>query len=73
MVKLEEEAKEEAEVKTQDDSTVHDPYFAPIVSLPEVDVPSGEQEEEEIFRMRAKLFRFDTEADPPEWKERGIA
>lgn len=21
--------------------------------------------------MRAKLFRFDSAADPPEWKERG--
>ena len=71
MVKLEEETKQESDVKSQDDS-VHDPYFAPIVNLPEVEVPSGETEEEEIFRMRAKLFRFDTEADPPEWKERGI-
>merc|ERR1711981_719492 len=24
-----------------------------------------------IFKMRAKLFRFDSSADPPEWKERG--
>ncbi|XP_065893452.1 ran-specific GTPase-activating protein-like [Dysidea avara] len=22
--------------------------------------------------MRAKLFRFDTKEDPPEWKERGV-
>ena len=32
---------------------------------------SGEDNEEEIFRMRAKLFRFDASAEPAEWKERG--
>ena len=24
-----------------------------------------------LFSRRAKLFRFDSELDPPEWKERG--
>lgn len=24
-----------------------------------------------LFDRRAKLYRFDSEADPPEWKERG--
>ena len=52
------------------DSTV-DPYYPPIVSLPEVDVPTGEDEEEEIFKIRSKLFRFDSTESPPEWKERG--
>merc|ERR1712004_61214 len=58
------------QVQTHDDST-HDPYYLPIVNLPEVDVPNGEDNEEEIFKIRAKLFRFDSAADPPEWKERG--
>jgi len=48
-----------------------DPYYPPIVNLPEVDVPTGEDEEEEIFKIRSKLFRFDSAPTPPEWKERG--
>lgn len=49
----------------------HDPHFEPIVSLPEQDVKTLEEDEEELFKMRAKLYRFATENDPPEWKERG--
>uniref|UniRef100_W5MWC4 E3 SUMO-protein ligase RanBP2 n=1 Tax=Lepisosteus oculatus TaxID=7918 RepID=W5MWC4_LEPOC len=47
------------------------PHFEPIVPLPEkVDVKTGEEDEEEMFCNRSKLFRFDTETK--EWKERGI-
>ncbi|KAJ8252858.1 hypothetical protein GJAV_G00206370 [Gymnothorax javanicus] len=47
------------------------PHFEPIVPLPDkVDVKTGEEEEEEMFCNRAKLFRFDSETR--EWKERGI-
>ena len=47
------------------------PHFEPIVPLPDkVDVKTGEEEEEEMFCNRAKLFRFDTETK--EWKERGV-
>ncbi|KAG9271314.1 E3 SUMO-protein ligase RanBP2-like isoform X2 [Astyanax mexicanus] len=47
------------------------PHFEPIVPLPDkVDVKTGEEEEEEMFCNRAKLFRF--EAETKEWKERGI-
>uniref|UniRef100_A0A673XYN9 RanBD1 domain-containing protein n=1 Tax=Salmo trutta TaxID=8032 RepID=A0A673XYN9_SALTR len=47
------------------------PHFEPIVPLPDkVDVKTGEEEEEEMFCNRAKLFRFD--AETKEWKERGI-
>nr|XP_023673326.1 E3 SUMO-protein ligase RanBP2 [Paramormyrops kingsleyae] len=47
------------------------PHFEPIIPLPDkVDVKTGEEEEEEIFCSRAKLFRF--ESDSKEWKERGI-
>jgi Ran-binding protein 1 len=53
------------------DSSHHDPYYPPIVNLPEVDVPTGEDGEDEIFKIRAKLFRFDSASSPPEWKERG--
>ena len=34
----------------------HDPYYPPIVSLPEVKVPTGEDGEEEIFKVRARTF-----------------
>ncbi|XP_054630374.1 ran-specific GTPase-activating protein [Dunckerocampus dactyliophorus] len=49
----------------------HDPQFEPIVTLPEQDIKTLEEDEEEIFKMRAKLYRFASENDPPEWKERG--
>ncbi|XP_062874026.1 ran-specific GTPase-activating protein [Trichomycterus rosablanca] len=53
------------------EDTNHDPHFDPIVSLPEQEVKTLEEDEEEIFKMRAKLYRFASENDPPEWKERG--
>uniref|UniRef100_A0A674I3N3 RAN binding protein 2 n=1 Tax=Terrapene triunguis TaxID=2587831 RepID=A0A674I3N3_9SAUR len=47
------------------------PHFEPVVPLPDkVEVKTGEEDEEEFFCNRAKLFRFDTESK--EWKERGI-
>lgn len=67
---------EERAVESDNDSTHVEededgPHFEPIVPLPDkVDVKTGEEEEEEIFCNRAKLYRFDT--DTKEWKERGI-
>ncbi|XP_069060585.1 E3 SUMO-protein ligase RanBP2-like isoform X2 [Pleurodeles waltl] len=47
------------------------PHFEPVVPLPDkVEVKTGEEDEEELFSNRAKLFRFDN--DLKEWKERGI-
>ncbi len=47
--------------------------FEPVVSgLSEVAVVSGEEEEDTVFKTRARLFRYAREADPPCWKERGI-
>eukprot|EP00695_Tsukubamonas_globosa_P003188 TRINITY_DN509_c0_g1_i1.p1 TRINITY_DN509_c0_g1~~TRINITY_DN509_c0_g1_i1.p1 ORF type:complete len:199 (+),score=116.21 TRINITY_DN509_c0_g1_i1:69-599(+) len=37
--------------------------------LPEIEVKTMEEDEEVLFKMRAKLFRFDKAAN--EWKERG--
>lgn len=48
-----------------------DVHFDPIVKLAPVELKTLEEDEEEVFKMRAKLFRFDASADPPEWKERG--
>lgn len=43
-------------------------HFEPIVQLPDnVDLKTGEEDEEEIYRQRAKLYRYDDNA----WKERG--
>ncbi|KAL0185358.1 hypothetical protein M9458_021055, partial [Cirrhinus mrigala] len=64
------------EEKSDNDSTHVEededgPHFEPIVPLPDkVDVKTSEEEEEEMFCKRAKLFRFDSETK--EWKERGI-
>lgn len=69
-------AGEEKTAESDNDSTQVEededgPHFEPIVPLPDkVDVKTGEEEEEEIFCNRAKLYRFDTETK--EWKERGI-
>merc|ERR1712018_309681 len=71
MVKFENNENENDNEKTDNVVEDADPYFVPIVSLPEVEVPTGEDQENEIFKMRAKLFRYDSCADPPEWKERG--
>ncbi|XP_023348327.1 RANBP2-like and GRIP domain-containing protein 5/6 isoform X4 [Eurytemora carolleeae] len=54
-----------------EDGDGHDPHFEPIVPLPElVSVTTGEEEEEVLFKHRAKVYRFDT--DTKEWKERGV-
>ncbi|KAK5861323.1 hypothetical protein PBY51_022730 [Eleginops maclovinus] len=70
-------AAEEERAAESDNESTHveededGPHFEPIVPLPDkVDVKTGEEEEEEMFCNRAKLFRFDT--DTKEWKERGI-
>ncbi|KAL8811265.1 MAG: hypothetical protein Q9223_006608 [Gallowayella weberi] len=47
-----------------------DVHFEPVVHLTEkVDTKTNEESEEQTFKMRAKLFRFDR--DSREWKERG--
>ena len=43
--------------------------FEPVVKLPDkVDIITGEEEEEELYKHRAKLYRFIN----GEWKERGV-
>ncbi|KAL2092208.1 hypothetical protein ACEWY4_012006 [Coilia grayii] len=66
------DTQEDHETSTDNaDDPNHDPHFEPIVSLPVQDVKTLEEDEEELFKMRAKLYRFASENDPPEWKERG--
>ncbi|KAI9000966.1 ran/spi1 binding protein [Trametes punicea] len=48
----------------------HDPHFEPVIRLTEqVETKTLEEDEDVLFKMRAKLFRFATESS--EWKERG--
>lgn len=48
----------------------YDPHYEPIISLPdEIQVSTGEEEEEKLFGERAKLYRYDVRTK--EWKERG--
>jgi len=44
-------------------------HFEPLVKLTEVKVQTHEEDEDTLFKMRAKLFRFDT--TEKQWKERG--
>ncbi|PNT30841.1 hypothetical protein POPTR_006G102400v4 [Populus trichocarpa] len=43
---------------------------APIVKLEEVPVTTGEEDEDAILDLKAKLYRFDKEGS--QWKERGV-
>jgi len=72
------ETKEVQEVATADtpekvdkEEEHYDPFYPPIVSLPLVEVRPGEEGEVEVFKRRAKLYRYASESEPPEWKERG--
>lgn len=44
--------------------------FKPVVQLDEVEVSTGEEEEENLFDYKSKLYRYDNESS--EWKERGV-
>lgn len=60
------------DVRQEDDPENEEPDvdFQPVVHLTEkVDVKTNEELEEQTFKMRAKLFKFDR--DSREWKERG--
>ncbi|KAM0941244.1 putative Ran binding domain, PH-like domain superfamily [Dioscorea sansibarensis] len=59
----EEEAPEAAE---DEDTGAH---VAPIVRLEEVAVTTGEEEEDVLLDLKAKLYRFDKDGN--QWKERG--
>jgi len=39
--------------------------------LSEIEVKTMEENEDVLFKMRAKLFRFDKTTTPAQWKERG--
>ncbi|CAO3640900.1 unnamed protein product [Mucor fragilis] len=62
---------EEKKIVEQQEEEVESPdvHFEPIIKLEEVEVKTNEEEEDSLFKMRAKLFRYNK--DTKEWKERG--
>jgi len=70
----EEEKPAKAEEEQHEESTA---TFDPVVKLEEVDVKSGEEDEENIYNVRAKLFIYgetmlDVGTGKKSWRERGI-
>lgn len=65
------EAKKDTKGDDEDEAPEsEDVHFEPVVKLTEkVETQTNEEAEEQLFKMRAKLFRF--HADSSEWKERG--
>lgn len=55
------EPKDEDNENTADDAN-YDPHYDPIIALPDqIQVSTGEENEEKLFGERAKLYRFDSE------------
>ncbi|XP_012539921.1 ran-specific GTPase-activating protein [Monomorium pharaonis] len=54
-----------------EENTENDVHFEPIISLPLIEVSNNEEDETEMLKLRAKLYRYDTSNNPAEWKERG--
>lgn len=65
----EEKSEKKAEGSDAEEEEEADVHFEPLVHLEKVDVKTNEEEEEVVYKVRAKLFRF--HADTNEWKERG--
>lgn len=61
-----EDKKEETDEAAEEESDVH---FEPLVHLEKVDVKTNEEDEDVVYKVRAKLFKF--HPDIKEWKERG--
>ncbi|KAK9986143.1 hypothetical protein SO802_031094 [Lithocarpus litseifolius] len=61
--------KDEEEETTAAEDEDTGAQVAPIVRLEEVAISTGEEEEEPILDLKAKLYRFDKEGK--QWKERG--
>ncbi|XP_015592959.1 ran-specific GTPase-activating protein [Cephus cinctus] len=55
----------------EEEATEEDVHFEPIITLPLIEVSNNEEEEVELIKLRAKLYRYDSSSDPAEWKERG--
>ncbi|CAM8881709.1 unnamed protein product [Rhodiola kirilowii] len=60
---------EEEEVVAHNEEEDTGAQIAPIIKLEEVSVTTGEEDEEALLDLKAKLYRFDK--DLSQWKERG--
>ncbi|KAL1552327.1 Ran-binding protein 1 c [Salvia divinorum] len=67
-LKREEEEEDDSKPSAEDEDT--GAQIAPIVKLQEVAVTTGEENEDVLLDLKAKLYRFDKEAN--QWKERGV-
>ncbi|KAK9069101.1 hypothetical protein SSX86_013217 [Deinandra increscens subsp. villosa] len=67
MASTDPEHKEEETAAAEDEDT--GAQIAPIVRLEEVAVTTGEEDEDAILDLKAKLYRFDKDGN--QWKERG--
>ncbi|GJQ14115.1 hypothetical protein GpartN1_g5906.t1 [Galdieria partita] len=67
------EQQEEQKNEQEDEkATLEEDYsvpFKPLVTLDEVQVTTGEEDEDVLYKNRSKLFRFDKQGS--QWKERG--
>ncbi|XP_052186589.1 ran-binding protein 1 homolog a-like [Diospyros lotus] len=68
MASTDPEHREEEEVAAGEDEDTG-AQVAPIVKLEEVAVTTGEEDEDAILDLKAKLYRFDKDGN--QWKERG--
>ncbi|XP_073051764.1 ran-binding protein 1 homolog b-like [Primulina eburnea] len=66
--KSEEDDDEDSKPSAEDEDT--GAHVAPIVRLQEVSVTTGEENEDVLLDLKAKLYRFDKEGN--QWKERGV-
>ncbi|CAG2104569.1 unnamed protein product [Medioppia subpectinata] len=59
--------------RTESESADSNPdiHFDPIIQLPLIDLKSLEEDETELLKLRAKLYRYDTTEETPQFKERG--
>ncbi|PHH68395.1 hypothetical protein CDD80_7549 [Ophiocordyceps camponoti-rufipedis] len=68
--KAQREAAEAAKGDEDEVEASEDIHFEPVIKLTEkVETKTNEESEEQVFKMRAKLFKFVKESS--EWKERG--
>lgn len=66
------ESKESKDKEDKEDNEAEeeaDVHFEPLVQLEKVEVKTNEENEEVLFKVRAKLFRYNSDSN--EWKERG--
>ncbi|XP_057799835.1 ran-binding protein 1 homolog c-like [Salvia miltiorrhiza] len=67
-LKREEEEEDDSKPSAEDEDT--GAQVAPIVKLQEVAVTTGEENEDVLLDLKAKLYRFDKDGN--QWKERGV-